>query len=96
MKKPEEFVDTLTILAATVVMPEKDVIHKLSDKRASNRQGREYKYLNFVDEIYSTRGMIPGDKFDAAAFNINGWTFEPDEAEDANEDKLREMLKKAQ
>ncbi len=95
MKKPEEFVDTLTILAAAVVMPEKEVIRKLSDKRPNNRQGRKYKYLNFVDEIYSTRGMIPGDKFDATTFNINGWTFDPDEAEDANEDQLREMLKKA-
>ena len=48
-----------------------------------------------MDEIYSTRGMIPGDKFDATTFNINGWTFDPDEAEDASKDQLREMLKKA-
>ena len=89
-KKPEEFMETLTILAATLILPESEVVRRVTDRTHGKQP---YKYLDIASDVYALKGMVPGDKFEPTTFNVNGWILNNQDEEDTDEAQLEEEIK---
>ena len=89
-KKPEEVMETLTILAAALILPEAEIIRRFIDR---TRNKHPYKYLDIASDVYAVKGMVPGDKLDPTIFNVNGWTARDQDEDEVDEAQLEEEIK---
>ncbi len=89
-KTPEQVMETQTILAATLVLPDSEVVWRFTDRTHGKRP---YKYLDIPSGVHALKYMVPGDRFDPVNFNVNGYIVNNQDEKEIDEAQLEEEIK---